>query len=468
MSFETAPQSPFLTAPPWRIFVATAAPMTALMLMSGAQGLVDAVFLGHFVGAEALAAVSLVFPLQMVVIAVSALVGGGMSSLLARALGAGHAHDAAGVFARAHGFALAIGLALALVGVTMGGPLARALAGPEAGIAAMAASYLAITLAAAPVQLWLGVQSDAGRNEGRAGAVALVAVAVTLANVGLDYLTIGVMGWGVAGSAWATAAAQVTGLLALVLLRLRDGRRAGVVPMSALARHRWTGGWGRIAGLGAPLSLGFVGTAIVASVVLATLRLAAPETYAIDVAAYGVVTRVMGFAFLPIMALAMSTQSLTGQNIGARAFARSDGFLRRGVLVAAVYCTAVSLALAMSARGLGAGFGLDGAALDKLVYILHRSFALFAVTGVAMVLALYFQGAGKPLNAAALTLLKPFLLTPLALVTLVATLGVDRIWWAFPLADAGLALMVVVVVTRARRGHAGFGLTHDGAHDDPR
>ncbi|MDA3888954.1 MAG: MATE family efflux transporter, partial [Allgaiera sp.] len=86
-----------------RLFLSNALPMIVVMSMGGLLNLVDAAFLGHFVGADALAAVSIVFPAVMISIALSTLVNGGMSSLLARHLGAGERDQAAAVFARAHG-----------------------------------------------------------------------------------------------------------------------------------------------------------------------------------------------------------------------------------------------------------------------------------------------------------------------------------------------------------------------------
>ena len=49
----------------------------------------DAYFLGIYAGADALSAVSLIFPMMMMMLALGTLVSGGMSSILARHLGAG-------------------------------------------------------------------------------------------------------------------------------------------------------------------------------------------------------------------------------------------------------------------------------------------------------------------------------------------------------------------------------------------
>ena len=114
MSDRHASDNPFLTAPIGRLFAQNALPMAVIMALSGLLNLTDALFLGRYVGPSALAAISLTFPPVMLTVALSTLVSGGMSSLLARHLGAGDLAAAGRVFARAHGLALLMaGLSIA-------------------------------------------------------------------------------------------------------------------------------------------------------------------------------------------------------------------------------------------------------------------------------------------------------------------------------------------------------------------
>lgn len=122
MSFRHSPDNRFLIAPIGRTFLANAFPMMLVMTMNGLLNVVDATFLGHFVGTNALAAVSIVFPAFMITVALSTLVSGGMSSLLARHLGADARDQAAAVFTRAHGLALCISLTLIVIFLVGGVP----------------------------------------------------------------------------------------------------------------------------------------------------------------------------------------------------------------------------------------------------------------------------------------------------------------------------------------------------------
>ena len=448
MSSDIAPENRFLTVPIGRLFLANALPMTLVMVMSGLLNVVDSIFLGHFVGPDALAAVGIAFPLVMLTIALSALVSGGMSSLLARHRGAADAAKAASVFAGAHGLALVMALGLIVVFFLIGPATVSGLAAGDEPVARMTWSYLAITVGAAPVQFLLGLHGDVCRIEGRAGLMAFLSIGVTLANLALNYTLIVRLGLGVAGSAWGTVLAQAAGLALLVRLRMTGD---GFLPLRALLNNRWCGCWRAILLLGTPLSLGFVGIALVSATVIAVLRWTGDEDYAQTVAAYAIVTRMLGFAFLPLMAVALATQAIVGNNTGAGRHDRSDRTVRLALATSLVYCTGIEALLLVAGEVVARGF-TDNQGIALAVHaILKPMVALYLFTGPVLVLALYFQAVGLAAQAAALTLIKPFLMGPALIVALGAFGGPGVIWFAFPLADTLTAGLAGSILLRRRR-----------------
>lgn len=458
MPTEISSGNRFLTAPTGRLFAANALPMLLIMTMSGLLNVVDAAYLGHFVGADALTAVSIVFPAVMVTIALSTLVSGGMSSLLARRLGAASRDGAAAVFARAHGLALCVSLLLIAAFAIGGRAAVGRLAGGEANVAGMAYTYLSIMIFTTPVQFLLGVHADAWRNEGRAGLMAAMSVGVTLANIALNYVLIVMLDFGVAGSAWGTALAQSFGLALLVGIRLRGD---DFLPLSALRRYPWTGQWREMLSLGAPLSLSFIGIALVSATVIATLRLTAGDSYPETVAAYGIVTRLLSFAFMPLMAIALAMQPIVGNNVGAGLFRRSDAALRLSVAVAFLYCLALEVLFIGFSAHVGTMFVGSDAVVAITGDILRPMVSLYLFSGPVLILALYFQAAGRPQRAALLTLVRPYLLSPVLIVTFAATWGIDALWLAFPAGDVAVALIAGLIAfdgLKGSRAGTGFGL----------
>ncbi|WP_417263934.1 MATE family efflux transporter [Celeribacter sp.] len=416
------------------------------MSTSGLLNVVDGIFVGRFIGAQALSAVSLVFPVVMLLTALTALTGGGMSSLLARHLGLGARREAGAVFAGAHGFALALSAGLMLGALILGPGIVSFLAAGNEPVASLAKAYLLVLILGAPVQFCLGLHADALRNEGRSGHIAVLSVIMNLLNIAANYIAIVLLNLGVAGSAIGTVAAQAVGLMLLLLMRQRD---PALLPLGAIRQASWLTGWRQILSLGLPLSLSFIGMALVASTVIVAIGNTA-EGHGAYVAAYGIVTRLLGLAFLPQMAIDLTTQSITGNNVGAGRMDRAGAALKLAIGCALLWCLGVTLAGMLAGETLGAVFSEDQAVITAVGLIMRPMTALYGVTGPILVLAMHFQAMGYPLRTAVLTLIKPWILTPTLIVILNTFYSVHGIWIAFPVADAALLLVALTIVFRHR------------------
>ncbi|MBB4000339.1 MATE family efflux transporter [Aureimonas pseudogalii] len=416
--------------------------MAVVMSMGGVLNVVDGIFVGHFIGSDALAAVSLAFPAAMVLSALTTLAGGGMSSLMARYLGAGDRVAAGRVFAEAHGLVLAISVGLVALWAVVGPALVDSMAASNPKLAGLAQDYLRIIILGAPAQLMLGVHADALRNEGRASLIAALSVLVNLFNIGANWLGIVVLGLGISGSALGTVAAQALGLALVVGVR---GHTKGLLPLSVLRSQSWLGAWSQIVRLGLPLCLSFIGIAVVASIVILSLRSSAGPEYDALIAAYGVVTRLLGFSFMPQMAIALATQSIAGNNAGAGRNDRALATLRLAMGAAFLWCLSVMLVGVFAGTTLGSWFSDDPAVIAAVAEILRPVMLLYSSSGPVLVLALYFQALGQPGRTAALTLVKPWFLTPLLILTLSVGFGVSAIWLAFPMADASILMLAVMI-----------------------
>ncbi|TDE35598.1 MATE family efflux transporter [Antarcticimicrobium sediminis] len=433
------------------IYAKTALPIIFVMGMSGLLSVADAVFLGVYVGPRALAAVTLMFPIYMVIVALATLVGSGMSSLLARHLGAGQMEQARATLAGAHGLALALGIGLIALFALIGGFVASRAAGGAGDLADMGLAYLRIMVAFSPVMFVLSVQSDALRNEGKAGTMAAMSLLVTLANIALNYLLIARLEMGVAGSALGTGLAQLLALAAILALR-SSGRT--LLPVDAMLRGGLCRGWRQLLALGAPQSLNFLGLALVSAALMAGLQIAAPPEYSTLVSAYGIITRIMTFVFLPVLGLSFAMQTITGNNFGAGLWQRSDRSVRIALGAALLYCGAMQLALSLGAAEIAGAFVDDPEVIGAVARILPVMTALFWLAGPLMLIASHFQALGDAARAAVLGLSKPYLFAiPLTLV-LALSVGEAGIWFAGPIAELCLLALTAIVLARTARRRA--------------
>ena len=449
-------QNSFLSGPMAGLFAKTALPIIFVMTMNGLLNVADALFLGHYVGADALAAVTLIFPIFMLSVAFSTLVSGGMSSLIARHLGGNHLHEAQVVFASAHWLALAASAVIIALYVFFGAPVILLAAGGDPHLAEMASIYLSIIVFSTPLSFVLGVNVDGLRNEGHVMSMAMASLVVSISNIGFNYMLIGVLQMGVAGSAIGTVLAQALALTIVAVFRLR--RKTVLHPFAAF-RHVTASAWSRILALGAPMSLNFIGASLSSSAILAALQIAQSPDYAATVSAYGIITRITTFTFLPLMGLGQAMQTITGNNYGAGKIDRVSASFRFAAGSAFVFCLISQAVMVLFAPQIGGLFISNAVVIERLSAIMPVIVTLFFISGPMMMVSTHFQAIGDAGRAAVLSLTKPYIFYIPMVFMLALNFGDRAIWWAGPMADVLLlGLTFVVLLDNARRRSARWGL----------
>lgn len=456
MSTDPSRTNAFTHGPIVRTLLKTALPIILVMSMNGLLTVADALFLGWFVGPEALSAVTLMFPAYMILVATATLVSGGMSSVLARSLGAGQIDSARTVFAGAHGLSLCAGATGILLFLTVGYPSVLAAAGGSEAIARMAYTYLAITIWASPLALVLSVQTDALRSEGFVMQMAGVSLLVSIANIAFNFVLVGVLEFGVAGTAYGTVLAQLLTLCVVIVFRLRSGT---VLKPRVLLRYPLTANWRSIAALGAPQSLNFAGIALGSAATFAALQYFGSNGYESTVAAFGIITRIMTFVFLPLLGLLHALQAMIGNNYGAGEFQRSDTTLRLGLLTAFVYSLGTQVVLSVFARPIGFLFVDDLRVVSEIARIMPITVAMMFAAGPLFVVAAYFQALGDAKRAALVSLVKPYFIFLPLLLALPALVGEVGIWLASPVSEGLLLVLTAAILYQcARQRDARWGL----------
>lgn len=426
-----------------KVLLRTAIPIVFLTSINGLLTIVDAMLLGAFVGPEALAAVTLMFPVSMLLLALSAMVSSGMASIVARQLGAGSLPEAQTTFAGAHGLSVLICLILSGALLAFRQPMiAAATADPV--LAAMGHQFLIILLLTSPIMFLVSVHSDALRVEGKIGFMAVAGLLVSLGNIAFNILLIAGFGLGVAGSAWGTAAAQGVALVVMLVYRLNGKARLVVL----LPNKNWLAQWTSILALGAPRSLGFLGIALGATATIASVGLHVTTGSDDIIAAYGVVTRIMTFAYLPLLGLNLAMQAVVGNNYGAGHHDRAVDTLRLSVLLALVYCGLIELVLLAFQGSLGTMFVSDAAVVAEVGRILPFYAALYFTMGPTMMVAGYLQSIGDARRSALLSVARTYLFAIPLTFALPLLMGETGIWAALPAADLMLVLVTVVIVSR--------------------
>jgi putative MATE family efflux protein len=430
------------------LFARTAAPIILIMTVNGLYVVADAYFLGLYAGPDALSAVSLIFPMMMMLLALQTLVSSGMSSILARRLGAGRREEARQVFAGAHLLALGVAAVVWLVFFTLGRAAIETGASGAPAVAANAHVFMRVMVLFCPVAFLLSLHIDGLRCEGRLGMMTAATISATGLNIAFNWLFLAVFNLGIAGSAFGSVLAQAICLLAILVFRLRT---PGVLRPGALGR---VPEWRQMLALGAPSSLGFLGISLNSAAVIAHIRVWEGVHFATTIAAYGIVTRILTFAYLPMMGVSIAFQTIVGNNFGARQMERTNDSLKIALVVSALYCGGVQLSVLLFAPALGHVFANDAAIAAETARILPWTTAIYVICGLPVILSGYFQAIGDAGRAGILGLSRTYLFSIPLLFVLPHVFGETGIWMAAPAADVAMLGLIAVVlgVNAARKG----------------
>ena len=382
--------------------------------------LADSAMVGHL-GTTPLAGLGLASAVLQTIIGLMVFLAYSTTPAVARWLGAGDTRKAVSV--GIDGLWLAIGLGIVLAaGGLLAVPVLVGAFGAEPAVTADAATYLSISMFGLPAMLLVFAATGLLRGLQDTRTPLYVAGIGFGANIALNYVFIYLLGWGIAGSAIGTVAAQ-WGMALVYLVVVATHARRQSAPLrphrAGLLLGARSGGWLFVR----TLSL----RAAMLLAVFVAAQLGSPELAAFQIA----MTLFATLAFA-LDALAIAAQALVGRGLGAGDIAHVRAVLRRclewGVLVGLVLAAVV-----IGTSGvLGHAFTNSDAVTSLLpltVIVLGASVPLGAVV---FVLDGVLIGAGDARYLALTGLLNFTAFVPLAVAVLVFA----------PAGPVGLALLM--------------------------
>jgi putative MATE family efflux protein len=368
-----------------------AAPNMLVMLAQTSVGLIETYFVGKL-GTDALAGVALVFPIVMLMQMMSAgAMGGGMSSAIARALGAGRRADADALALHALIIALVFGLAF-MVALLAGGPWLYAAMGGSGASLAAATIYAKVVFSGA-ILVWLfNSLANVIRGTGNMAFPALVTCSGVVVLIPLSPCLIFGLGpfpkLGVAGGAVAVLLYYAAGS-AVLAAYLRSGRSDVRLGFRGV-RVRWAL-FADILRVGAVAALITVQTNLTIAITTGLVGAFGPPA----IAGYGTGSRLEYLLIPLVFGLGGPLVAMVGTNIGA---GRPDRALRVtwiGAAIAAGLCELIGLCAAAAPRAWLSLFDTAPAMIDAGTSYLHIVGPVYGLFGLGMALYFASQGAGR-------------------------------------------------------------------------
>ena len=267
--------------------------------------LADTAIIGH-VGTPQLGGLAVASTLILSGYSLFVFLAYGTTGTVARLLGAGHRDRAAAQAVQALWLALGIGVALALAGFALTGPLVHAM-GAHGAVARYGRSYFRISMAGVPALTLVlaGTGYLRGLQDTRTPLV--VVLVTSVGNLVLELVLVYGLDLGVAGSAWATVVVQTLAAVTYLAVITRDVRRSGV---TVRPNRRSLLGLSRVS-----VDL-FVRTVALRGAFL-TATAVATHLGTVEVAAHDIGFELWSFLALALDSLAIAAQALVAHRLGA-------------------------------------------------------------------------------------------------------------------------------------------------------
>jgi putative MATE family efflux protein len=424
-------QRDLTTGPVAKTLLLFALPSLGVNILQSLNHSVNSVWIGRFLGEEALAATSNAGMVMFLMF--STLFGFSMATtiLIGQSMGRGDAESVRRIIGSATGMFALAGMMVAVLGWIFTPQLLRLLATPDAAYP-LALSYLRVMFLCMPASFLMILFSSALRGVGDA----VTPMWNSIVNVALDVILnpVFILGlgpfpaMGIAGSAFATLVACVICLVLLIwqiyakdlTIRLRGAELAWLRPSQALLKP--------IFGMGFPMGLSMIIMSGSGLVMIGLVNREGVDT----AAAFGVVNQFWSYVQMPAVAVGSAVSAMAAQNIGAGKWQRINRIAWAGVGINLLMTALILGAITIFAQPLlGLFMQADSAAIPIAIHINHMVGWTFLLMGVSMVLTFIVRANGAVIAPLVILIIAAVFVRFVTGFGLYPHYGADAIWWAF-------------------------------------
>ena len=444
-------QSPFATEPIGRLIVKFAVPSVIALLVNSLYNIVDQIFIGWGVGYLGNGATNIVFPITIIALALSMMIGNGGAAYLSLKMGEGEVETAKKGVGNAVTLVTIVSILLAVIFLIWIDPILT-LFGATDVLRPFALEYGFIIGAGLPFMMISAAINSMIRADGSPKYAMLSMVIGAIINVILDPVFIFVFQMGVKGAAIATIIGQVASFVVSVLymphFKSVQLNKSSFAPCAKVSVNIV------IFGLSSFITQ-FAITIVMALTNNLLAKYGAQSVYGAEIplTATGIVMKVNQIMIAILLGIATGTQPIIGYNYGAKSYHRVKKALEISLIASEIVSVAAFLIFQFAPMSVVSLFGSEEGLYNEFAVKAFRIFLMLCpLTGFQTIAAVYLQAVGKPVKSAILSLARQIIFfVPTALI-LPIFLGVEGVLWTGPVAD-GLAFLLSLAFLLYERNH---------------
>lgn len=418
-----------------------AIPAIVAMAASSVYNIIDGIFIGQGVGAEAIMGLALTGPLMSLTAAFGAMVGVGAATLMSVKLGQKDYGTAQKILGNVVIMNLTLGIVLGLLLLVFINPILRFFGASDVTLP-YARNFMSIILVGNVVtHVYLGLNALL-RSTNRPQKAMCATIGTVVLNCILAPIFIFVLGWGIRGAATATIMAQM--IMLTWQLRLFSNKdelihlNRSIIKLDVkIVKESLL--------VGLPQFLINLCACLVAAMMTRSLT-----TYGGDMAvgAFGICNRFILFIVMVVIGLNQGMQPIAGYNFGARRYDRVLGVLNKALIFGSVITLTGFVIGVFFPTPFVSVFAKDSPQLIKLsAHALSCMVMMFPIVGIQIVSTAFFQSIGYAPKSIFLSLTRQliFLVPAIFILPHLYADPLEGLWHAAPVAD-GLASVLAITL----------------------
>ena len=421
-------------------FLGYAIPSALAMFVSSLYTIIDGIFVGQGVGDNALAAVTIVMPLTIMLFGIATMFAVGGGALVSKNFGAKKDIEGINLFRQVFKFLLIISTVISLVLAIFSSPIVSILGATES-IKPLASEYLRYyALFCIPNLIGIALNSFV-RNDNRPKLAMISTISGAITNIVLDYIFIFPLGMGLKGAAIATGLGQLVTVSIVIphFIRKKGKLTFGNVKLDKSIIKEFTN-------IGVPSFFAEAAFSIIVFIQNIAIVNILGET---GLSAYSIINYITTSIYMVLLGLTFGAQPLISYNFGAKNAKNMLEIYKISNVASIIINIIFTTVCFIFGRVLIGIFTADSNILEIAYNGLNITNLGFFIVGLNLTTTVYYQAVEVPKYSNLMCILRSVVFLPISVFILIKLMGVNGVWLSLLVSEV-LSLIAVKSIANVK------------------
>lgn len=421
-------------------FLGYTIPSALAMFISSLYTIIDGIFVGQGVGDNALAAVTIVMPLTIMLFGIATMFAVGGGALVSKNFGAKKDIEGINLFRQVFKFLLIISTVISLVLAIFSSPIVSILGATES-IKPLASEYLRYyALFCIPNLIGIALNSFV-RNDNRPKLAMISTISGAITNIVLDYIFIFSLGMGLKGAAIATGLGQLVTVSIVIphFIRKKGKLTFGNVKLDKSIIKEFTN-------IGVPSFFAEAAFSIIVFIQNIAIVNILGET---GLSAYSIINYITTNIYMVLLGLTFGAQPLISYNFGAKNAKNMLEIYKISNVASIIINIIFTTVCFIFGRVLIGIFTADSNILEIAYNGLNITNLGFFIVGLNLTTTVYYQAVEVPKYSNLMCILISVVFLPISVFILIKLMGVNGVWLSLLVSEV-LSLIAVKSIANVK------------------